>query len=304
MDELTKINLETHPMDRLKSIMATLRGSNGCPWDLEQNHRSLIPCLLEESYEVVDAIELDDKTGLKEELGDLLFQSVFHARLAEEDGHFALEDVINGISDKLIRRHPHVFGQKSGVNSSDQVVTQWEEIKKQEKLSKSNGQDGNASVLDSIPKSFPAILQSEKIQSKVAKLGFDWEEWQEPIDKLWEEVSELKEELDELKKWKDAHYNQTQIKEAGKKIKELIPDQIKSKIENEMGDVLFSIVNVARHLGIEAESALRRTNHKFSSRFRYIEKKSIELGKSLKQMNLSEMDQLWNQAKQLESKQV
>jgi MazG family protein len=302
MEEQIKNKDNSHPMDQLKSIMATLRGKNGCPWDLEQNHKSLIPCLLEESYEVVDAIELNDTDGLKEELGDLLFQSVFHARLAEENGQFNIEDVINGISEKLIRRHPHVFGDQSGVDSAEKVVTQWEDIKSKEKLSKSNGNNVFESVLDSIPRAFPAILTSEKIQSKVAELGFDWEEWQEPIDKLWEEVSELKVELEALKSWKDS--NVSELNSNKKKIKELIPNDLKSKIENEMGDVLFSIINVARHLGIDPETSLRKTNNKFSTRFKYIEKTSIELGKSLKEMNLSEMDELWNQAKKLESKQV
>jgi MazG family protein len=291
---------QEHPMDRLKSIMATLRGVNGCPWDKEQNYKSLIPCLLEESYEVVDAIETDDMIGLKEELGDLLFQSVFHARLAEEDGHFSIEDVINGISDKLIRRHPHVFANQEGIESAEQVVTQWEDIKSKEKLSKSQGKsenDPNPSVLDSVPVALPAIQKAEKIQSKVAKVGFDWEKWQEPIEKLWEEISELKVELDGIQGQLDVTILNSDKKI---KVKDHIKEDLKLRIQNEMGDVLFSIINVARHLGLDAETALRKTNDKFSKRFRYIEKASFANGKNLKEMNLAEMDELWNQAKKLE----
>jgi tetrapyrrole methylase family protein/MazG family protein len=281
----------SHPMEKLKAIMAALRGKDGCPWDLEQDHKTLVPCLLEEAYEVVDSIESDDSKGLQEELGDLLFQSVFHARLAEEKGKFNIEDVIEGISDKLIRRHPHVFAESKtmGIDTADKVVAQWESIKDKEKKSKPNN-----SVLDTVPKALPAIQKADKIQSRVAKLGFDWEKWQEPIEKLWEEVSELKFELDALD-----NVNQNN----GNVNKSSIPSHLKTRIESEMGDVLFSIVNVARHLGLDAETALRRTNDKFSKRFMYIESESKKMNKDLKEMPLSEMDELWNQAKKLESPQ-
>lgn len=286
-------------MDELKEIMERLRGENGCPWDLEQTHKSLIPCLIEESYEVVDAIEREDFAGLKEELGDLLFQSVFHSQLAKEEGRFDLYDVIRGISEKLVRRHPHVFGDTVGIHTAEQVVGQWESIKDQEKMGKANLEksvpNANAnqeSVLDQIPHSFPAILRAGKIQSKVAKLGFDWENWQEPIQKLWEEVGELKDELDELNKF---HNQERKIQ------KDQIPDELLGKIESEMGDVLFSIVNVARHLGLDPETALRKTNDKFSRRFRFMEREVNRTNRSFKNMNLSEMDEIWNQAKKNES---
>jgi MazG family protein len=290
---------ELHPLDELKEIMERLRGENGCPWDLEQTHKSLIPCLIEESYEVVDAIEREDFAGLKEELGDLLFQSVFHSQLAKEEGRFDLYDVIRGISEKLVRRHPHVFGDTVGIHTAEQVVGQWESIKDQEKMGKANLEksvpNANAnqeSVLDQIPHSFPAILRAGKIQSKVAKLGFDWENWQEPIQKLWEEVGELKDELDELNKF---HNQERKIQ------KDQIPDELLGKIESEMGDVLFSIVNVARHLGLDPETALRKTNDKFSRRFRFMEREVNRTNRSFKNMNLSEMDEIWNQAKKNES---
>ncbi|MCC5815580.1 MAG: nucleoside triphosphate pyrophosphohydrolase [Leptospira sp.] len=274
-------------MDRLKEIMKVLRSENGCPWDKEQNHKSLIPCLLEEAYEVVEAIESEDDVGLKEELGDLLFQSVFHAQLAEEEGKYNLYQVIDGISEKLIRRHPHVFARVDGIDSADKVITQWEKIKESEKKSKPKGD----SILDSVTVSLPAIQKAEKIQSKVAKVGFDWEKWQEPIEKLWEEVDELKEELNQLKTF---HSNEGKIKSGE------IPKELKERIESEMGDVLFSIINVSRHLDLSAESALRKTNEKFSSRFRHIEREAKNSGKNLLNMTLEEMDELWNQAKQKE----
>ncbi|WCL50102.1 nucleoside triphosphate pyrophosphohydrolase [Leptospira sp. GIMC2001] len=311
-----------HSMDRLRKIMEILRSENGCPWDKVQTHDSLIPCLLEESYEVVDAIEMNDFVGIKEELGDLLFQSVFHARLAEEQNLFSIDDVIHGIADKLVRRHPHVFASTQGVDSPEQVVTQWEAIKLEEKRMKAEERkkiDGRLrslesdatselllshineptldSILDSVPSALPAIQKADKIQSKVSKVGFDWEKWQEPIEKLWEEVSELKNELDHLKNF---HSNSSDAKI---KIKDL-PSDLIGRIESEMGDVLFSIVNVARHLKLDAETSLRKTNEKFSKRFRYIERASSEMGKSLNDMNLKEMDELWNQAKKLESKLV
>lgn len=302
-------NQFAHPIDRLESIMEILRSENGCPWDKKQNHKTLIPCLLEEAYEVVDAIEKENSVELEEELGDLLFQSVFHSQLAKEKGEFQLRDVIQGISEKLIRRHPHVFLDQSGVDSPEKVVLQWEKIKEEEKKAKrakeiQKGKEGTqaqedkssdnqqTSVLDTVPGALPAIQKADKIQSRVAKLGFDWENWQEPIQKLWEEVEELKQELDQL------GGNQ---KNEEKLNKSLIPSDLKSRIESEMGDVIFSLINVGRHIGIDMETALRKTNDKFSSRFRYMETASRELGRSLQDMTLAEMDEIWNQAKDREN---
>lgn len=279
-----------HPMDRLKAIMERLRSENGCPWDKEQTHQTLIPCLLEEAYEVVSAIETNDMDGLREELGDLLFQSVFHARLAEEQNLFTIEDVILGISEKLVRRHPHVFGTQVGIRTANQVVEQWEAIKSTEKKSH-RASAIPPSVLDSVPISLPAIQKADKIQAKVAKLGFDWEKWQEPVEKLWEEIGELREELGQLQAILAGNPEQM-----GKESLQ-IPIELRERIESEMGDVIFSLVNVSRHLGISAETALRKTNDKFSRRFRFIESESALLGKNLKEMSLAQMDELWEQAK-------
>ncbi len=269
-----------HPIERLTHIFQILRSENGCPWDREQTHESLVPCLLEEVYEVVDAIERKDSTHLQEELGDLLFQIVFHSGLAEESGLFCFEDVAHRISEKLIRRHPHVFANKEGITTSGDVILQWDEIKAKEKPE-------TKSLLDSVPLSLPAIQRAEKLQSKAAKQGFDWKNWQEPISKFREEWEEFEEELQNLR---DAFPSIDPVKN-------LIPKDLQSRIESEFGDVLFSLVNIARHLGIDPEKSLRKANEKFSNRFRYLELEAKKFGKNLKDMSLPELDELWNQAK-------
>ncbi|EMI69691.1 putative protein MazG [Leptospira noguchii str. Bonito] len=253
---------------KLQEVTSILRGENGCPWDKEQDHQTLVPYLIEESQEVIEAILKKDDDLLKEELGDLLFQVVFHARLAEERHSFNLGDIAKGISDKLIFRHPHVFKpEEITLSTSQEVLENWEKIKDKEKK--------NSSIFSNVPENFSSLLKAEKYQKKAAKVGFDWENISDVQKKVREEMEEF---LTELNRPKD--------------------NQI--RIEEEFGDLLFSLVNFGRHLGISSESALTKANVKFKKRFQYIEKALQELGKSLNTSDLKEMDRLWNEAKELE----
>lgn len=258
-------------MKRLVEIMAKLRGDQGCPWDREQNHQSLKPCVIEETYEVVEAIDSGRPDKLCEELGDLLLQIVFHAQLAEEAGLFKIEDVIGGITEKLIRRHPHVFGDLK-VTSVSGVIENWEKIKKSEMPGE------RKSVLDGVPKDLPALMKAEKLQSKAAKVGFDWGNLEGPLNKVKEEFNEF-EELLQSEKASIPH------------------DSEWDKLEDEFGDILFALVNVGRFMKINPELALLRTNKKFVNRFQYIEKEAAQAGKNLSEMTLAEMDLLWEEAK-------
>lgn len=258
-------------IDRLLAIMARLRDPNdGCPWDIEQDFASIAPYTIEEAYEVADAIERGDMTELKEELGDLLLQVVFHARMAEEGGHFSFDDVANAISEKMTRRHPHVFGDEGERNASE-VRTRWEDIKAAEKAAKGAAQ---TSILDDVPLALPALTRAVKLQNRAARVGFDWPDTSLVIDKLNEEMLELSAE----------------IANGGD------PD----RLEDEMGDLLFVYANLARHMKIDPEAALRRANAKFRRRFGRIEEKLAAKGKSPEESTLEEMDALWNEAKREE----
>ncbi|MCE5285070.1 MAG: nucleoside triphosphate pyrophosphohydrolase, partial [Pelosinus sp.] len=250
----------------LQDIMATLRSPGGCVWDMEQTHTSLRRYFVEEVYEVLEAIDLEDSEKLCEELGDLLLQVVFHARVAEESGIFSMQDVINGVSEKMVRRHPHVFGGLT-VRDAAEVVVNWEAIKKQEKAGE------RKRILDGIPKGLPALLRAYKLQGKAAKVGFDWDDVQPVWDKVQEELVELREAA--------------------------AADNLRD-IEGELGDVLFSVVNLARFLGVEAETALNVTNNKFIRRFQYIENKVMQQGLKWDKLTLEELDRIWNKAKQAE----
>ncbi len=230
-----------------------------------QTHKSLRRNLIEEVYEVIEAIDLEDKDLLCEELGDLLMQVVFHARMAEEAGLFSMQDVIDGITEKLIRRHPHVFGDIN-VKDADEVLTNWEAIKRAEKKDRK-------SVLDGVPKDFPALMAAYKLQHKAAKVGFDWPD----VDPVWDKLREEVEELEEA-----------------------TVDAAPERIEEELGDVLFTIVNLARFLKIDPEIALTAANRKFKRRFSYIENKVKEKQQKWEQLSLLDLDDLWQEAKMLE----
>lgn len=246
----------------LVEIMEKLRSEEGCPWDKVQTHDTLKRYLLEETYELIEAIEKEDYKEMKEELGDLLLQIVFHSKIAKDEGKFDINDVIDTISQKMISRHPHVFGEAS-FDTPEEVLNQWNDRKKEEGKLKE-------SILEGIPLALPALLRAYKIQSRVAKVGFDWENVEGVLDKIQEEIAELKAAVKSVER---------------------------AKIEEELGDVLFSIVNLARFLRVDPETALRKTNRKFEERFKKLEKLAKEQGKSLKKMPLSEMDALWEQIK-------
>ncbi|MDK0864511.1 nucleoside triphosphate pyrophosphohydrolase [Clostridium perfringens] len=248
----------------LLDIIETLRNPGGCPWDREQTHESLKSALLEECYEVIDAIENEDEDALIEELGDVLLQVVFHASIGKEDGYFDIMDVIGGISNKMINRHPHVFGNEEA-NTSEQVLVNWDEIKKEEKGIKTLTEE-----MQNIAKSLPAITRAYKVQKKAKKVGFDWDDVNYAMDKVKEELNE---------------------------IKEVYNCEDKSIIEGEVGDLLFACINVARFLEVDGELALDKTIKKFIKRFSYIENEAIKNNKNLKDMTLEEMDKLWEEAK-------
>lgn len=271
-------------MEDLLLLMARLRDpENGCPWDIKQSYATIAPSTIEEAYEVADAIERQDYEHLKEELGDLLFQVVFYAQMGREDGLFDFDDIARGITDKLIRRHPHVFpnGDLHGsvdasdiVNETD-VKAQWEAIKQAEREEK--GQHG---VLADVPVALPAIQRAHKLQQRAARVGFDWPDVAAVIDKVQEELGELKEAI--------AESSTGSVED-------------KEKVEHELGDLLFSIVNVARHLRIDAETALRGCNRRFVQRFNYIEQKLESQDRSLDDAGLDELNGLWEEAKKGQS---
>lgn len=248
----------------LVALMARLRGPDGCPWDRKQTSASLKPFLIEECFEVVDALDEGDPAKAREELGDLLFQIVFHARIAEEQGTFTITDVLTGIHDKMVRRHPHVFGDER-LETDREVLANWEEIKKKEK-----GYENRTSVLEGVPSGLPSLLRAHRIQERAARVGFDWKHLNEVLPKLDEEIREFKDSL---------------------------KSEQAEKIEEELGDVFFTLVNLSRFLGVNPEDALRKTIGKFIHRFRSIEEAAAARGRSLSDMTIEEMDLLWEQAK-------
>jgi len=260
--------------ERLVEIMSTLRGPNGCPWDKEQDFNSLKPMLVEEVYEVLEAIDLVDFDAVAEELGDLLLHIVFQAQLGREQGVFDINTVVQKISDKLIRRHPHVFGNESAGTAAE-VIKNWEAIKAQEKAEKLNRRSPEQrSLLEGIPSKLPAIHEAHQISARAARVGFDWPDIEGIFDKLQEEVRELKEVIAQ-----DANHPE------------------RDRLEDEIGDLLFVIVNIARYLKIDSESALKRANRKFKSRFQYMEGELARRGKTIEESNLDEMETLWQRAK-------
>ncbi len=260
--------------DELIKVMARLRAPGGCPWDREQTYESLAPYLLEEAFETFDAIQ-DAATGatdnLREELGDLLLQIVFHSQIGEERGDFTIEDVCAAITGKMILRHPHVFGDKNFETAND-VLQNWDELKRAEREVTKKNEKAKNSILDEVPRTFPALIEANKLTKKAAKVKFDWKNIERVFDKLTEEAGELRQAI------ADGENNS-------------------GNIEEEIGDLLFVIVNLARKLDVEPETALKKTNRKFRKRFGFIENELKKAGKSLEESDLAEMDALWNAAK-------
>lgn len=251
------------PIERLLRLMQTLRSEKGCPWDREQTIASLKPYLLEECYEVMDAIDSGDRRRLCEELGDVLLQIVFQSQIASEEGSFTFDDVATAISDKLVRRHPHVFGEVR-VDSSEEVVRNWEAIKREEK-----GVEG-ASVIDGVPRNAPALHRAQQVQKKAARVGFDWDTAHQVLDKVEEEVAEVRTAL--------ASGDDRAIRE-------------------EIGDLLFAVVNLSRFLGYSAEDTLHETVQKFTRRFKAMEEKLRAQGRNISDCSLQELDSVWNEVK-------
>ena len=260
-------------LDELIAVMARLRAPGGCPWDREQTYASLAQYLLEEAYETFDAIQEADQTGditnLKEELGDLLLQVIFHSTIATEKGDFTIDDVADGITQKLVLRHPHVFGDAK-LERAEDVLDNWDQLKADERKASGKREKVKDSILDEVPVHFPGLLEGLKLSKKAAKVGFDWRDTNEIFDKLDEEVAELKSALD---------------------------SRDPGEVAEEIGDLLFVIVNLARRLDVEPETALKTTNRKFRRRFNFIERQLKELGRTLEQASLEEMDELWDRSK-------
>ena len=252
--------------DELVALMTRLRSPDGCPWDRKQTLPSLKPYVIEESYEVVDAIDRDDRAALMEEIGDLLLQAVFLTELTREEGTFDVYDSITAIHDKLVRRHPHVFGDVVA-GDAEAVLVNWEKLKRDER------QAENKSVLSGVPQSMPALLKASRLTEKAARVGFDWRRTEDVFDKLDEEMAELR---------------------------EAVASGETSKMEEEIGDLLFTIANIARKVNVNAEEALQSTNRKFMRRFESMESQVREQDKNLDQLELEEMDRLWDEAKAAE----
>ncbi|MGL5575296.1 MAG: nucleoside triphosphate pyrophosphohydrolase [Sarcina sp.] len=253
----------------LIEIIDRLRAPNGCPWDMVQTHDSIKRDLLEECYEVIDAIENEDMIALEEELGDLMLHVIFHSSLGKEEGEFTINDVIDGICKKMISRHPHVFNDLK-LGTAQEVIESWDDTKRKEK-----GLDNITDDMRTVAKALPALIRASKIQKKAAKVGFDFEDVEIAMQKVEEELNEIK----------DVY-----------KLEKVL------RIEEEVGDLLFSAVNVGRMLSVDCEEALEKTVFKFIDRFSFIEQTSISKGKNLKDMTLEEMDELWNEIKKVESK--
>jgi tetrapyrrole methylase family protein / MazG family protein len=260
-------------IEKLENLVERLRGDNGCPWDKEQTRETLKPMLIEEAFEVLDALDADDPDELKDELGDLLFQVVFHSQIARERGEFDLADVIDRSHQKMVRRHPHIFGN-ADLKTAGDVLKNWEDIKAAEKgVPSASHPESDRSLLDGIPSKLPALHKAYQMTAKASRVGFDWSRLEDILSKMHEEAAELQ----EARSQGDSQ-----------------------KVMDEVGDLLFVVVNIARFLGIDPETALRRTNDKFYRRFRHVESSIKRQGRELKNASLAEMDALWEEAKKKE----
>ena len=287
--------------ERAVQIMARLRGPGGCPWDREQNFDSIKPYTLEETYEVLEAIDNRDWNELEGELGDLLLQVLFYSQMAQEDGRFSIADVLDRLADKLVRRHPHVFGDVTAETSAD-VLRNWEALKAEEKRKrleagggKSAPPDKPESVLAGVSAAMPALLEAHKLSSRAAHVGFDWSDIEGLFEKLEEETNELKQELKQLP---------APPRPSGRAIagsgKAQVPEPLRHRMEEEVGDLFFVLVNIARYLSLDPESALKKTNRKFKRRFQWMEEKLGASGRTPQQASMDELEALWQQSKKQE----
>jgi tetrapyrrole methylase family protein/MazG family protein len=269
----------SHRFQKLTDLMAALRAPNGCPWDRKQTHESLKPYLLEEVYEVLETIDHQDRRKLAEELGDVLLQVLFHSQIAAEAGAFTIDDVLERLADKLVRRHPHVFsngGQDSVPTDAEQVLARWEDIKRAEREAEGRPE----SALDGVPPTLPALLRAYQIQARASRVGFDWSHDQAGFDQM---LSKIEEEIRELR----AALSQVPSGEARQR-----------EIDAEFGDVLFSLVNLGRFVKVNPEDALRQTVNRFIDRFQYIERQAAHTGRTIGELSLDDMNRLWEEAKQ------
>ncbi len=271
---------------RLLDVMDELREK--CPWDRKQTNQTLRPNTIEETYELCDALLKEDRKNICKELGDVLLHVVFYAKIGSETQDFDIKDVCDQLCDKLIFRHPHVFGNQKA-ETADEVLVKWEQIKQKEK-------DGNKTVLSGVPESLPSLIKAFRVQEKAANVGFDWERPEEVWDKVREEYAELQAELNSLKAQREA------LEQAGVDKKDVRYHENRLRAEQEFGDLLFSLVNAGRLYKINPDNALERTNQKFIRRFGYVEQKAKQMGKELKDLTLGEMDAFWNEAKEQERK--
>jgi tetrapyrrole methylase family protein/MazG family protein len=253
----------------LVDIMETLMSKDGCPWDKEQTHESLKSCLIEEVYEIVDAVDTKDSEQLKEELADLFFLIIFYCKIADDSNNFDINNVLEACLEKMTRRHPHVFGDKTA-NDASEALNQWNEIKKKEVEAKQNGKNNKKSIVDNIPNHMPALQKAQKVQKKVAHVGFDWEVIEDVIAKVHEELEE---------------------------VKDAINNKEKEPIAEEIGDLLFAVVNLSRFLKLDSEDLLRKSISKFTGRFKKVEMRVAALGKKIEDCSLSELDGIWNEIK-------
>ncbi|MDT3776390.1 nucleoside triphosphate pyrophosphohydrolase [Nitrospira sp. MA-1] len=271
----------------LLAIMARLRGPDGCPWDREQTSQSLKPHLLEEVYEVLEAIDTGKPSALKEELGDLLLQILFHTQIASEQNHFSFDDVANGLADKLIRRHPHVFRPTTDltpITTAQDVSRQWDQLKQQEQAT----QPGPQSVLQGVPKIAPALQRAFQVQKRASRAGFDWERIEPALEKFQEELNELYTAVaDSIPRTQEGTLRPSNL-------------PVQNTIEEEVGDAFFALVNVSRFLRVNPEEALRRATNKFISRFHFVESQATLEGKDLRDYTLPQLDKWWDAAKHLE----
>jgi MazG family protein len=265
---------EKRTFQDLIDLMARLRSPTGCPWDREQTYATLGPMLIEEAYEVIEAAEAEEWNDLRDELGDLIFQIVFYGQIGAENGHFDLHQSIARVHEKMTRRHPHVFGEEKVTGAAD-VLANWEAIKAAERKAEGKEEAGEKSLLDGVSSKLPALLEAFQLTTKAARVGFDWKKVEDVLLKLEEEISELREEI----------------------TREEVNNEA---VAGEIGDILFVVVNLARFIGVEPESALKATNRKFRRRFRHVEKRVAGQGRAWSEVSLEEMDGHWDEAKRIE----